>query len=230
MTATLGILAVAGDDTLGLPRYISSSNWNETASSSATDLQWQHTVTADTTCLVICAGWTDSASPTTANNAYFNGVSLTRYNTVVYSSNSQTQIFYLLNPPKGTFTARSLYAGSIDRLSAAMAINLGGVKEVLTSGGNSLGSGGTRSVTLSLSKPGVIVGAPWGYNSGTGVPTLTMPAPPNSIQAQTSSNSSSGYGKRITVFYTPLQPAGSVVCSVNFGIGDNTILNFAAFG
>lgn len=228
MPLTMGMLVADK-----VPYYISSSNWGSTATTSSNTLTWSHTTTADTTCLVIVSMWMDSSGHTTSNSADFNSTSLTRIRGNSVNANQTVEIFRLFNPPIGTFNARALYSGTVDRFGGAMAINLGGnITAVLSQNGGSSTTSATITASLTTSRRSIVVMGGGGHNDVSGLPSISVTAPTGSSSAvQTSSNTSNSNGKRVSAFYSPLQSAGTFNATGSFSSADNgRVFVAAAFG
>lgn len=211
------------------PLYVSGSNYNTAAPTATANLSWSHTVPSGTSCLVIAACWIDSAGPTTSNSASWNGTALTRCSQTIYSANNIVEIYYLLNPTAGTFTAQALYAGSIDRFAAAVAINLSGVTAFDVQGGTTGASGGTKNIALTTTAKNVIVIAAFGANSTATVPTISCTAPASSTSVGSATNTSSSSGKRFTVFVTPQNLSGSITTTTSSSANTSWASSAAAF-
>lgn len=200
------------------PYYISSSQYSSTAPSTLETLAWTHTTTADTTCIVIgISASRQGGSSVGTFSADFNGVSASELNVQsLTSSQAKSSLFYLLDPPIGTFTMTVNVTLAIERFMSASAVNLGGVNNVASFGVN-----GTTSATSSLTvsgtttKKAVLVGESFFQHTGSTVVTLSSSAPATMALAQSASNTSNSVGKRASIFYSTLQAPGTFNATVN---------------
>jgi hypothetical protein len=202
----------------GTPSYINSSSGGY--STSLETISWSHTTTSLTTCLVVGQTVNKSGAAVGTSTVTFNGVALTQFVTAsAVGGNQGTRLFYLLNPPIGTFTLSVQISGTVDRHHTAQAVNLGGVSAVggtATASDDDIASGVDLTTTLTaVSSQALLIGQVYGKNkSGGGIPTLVANAPSSTTQAVTNSGTANSLGVRVSMYYTPLVGPGSV--SLNF--------------
>jgi hypothetical protein len=181
--------------------------------------------------LVMVIAWVDSSGYANASNsARFNGVPLTRAVVTPQSSSHSTEIWYLANPPVGTFTAEAQYAGTLDRFGSAFAANLAGVSKLGITGQTAGPSGTSRSTTVIMPNKGLIVMAGYISSGNNNIGTITPVAPAGCTAIGTATNVTSSSGKRASGFVSPEVPAGSTACTVNLtAASQSQILSVAGF-
>jgi len=191
------------------PYFIDGNNGNNSANASS--LSWTHTTTSDTTCLVFGGFIGRNSGTASINSVSFNSVSLTE---AVGQSLTQTGagIWYLLNPPIGTFTLSMSCTGG-DRGIAGSSMNLGGVTGVDATGTTGTTSTTTdpMSTTITATVTGIPVGNKIARLNGTTSATFVANAPTGMTIAHTKNDwTSSSNRKYQGMFYSDtLVPAGS---------------------
>lgn len=158
-------LVLAGEESLY--RQTSNSTGARTRS---------HTVSADTTCLVICVGFR-TGTTIGSQSASFNGVAMDAgpgANTTGGTPNGGSYIYYMMNPPVGTFTA-SVTTTSNQRVNF-VCINLTNVGSV-EAGSATNTTSSTASRTVVVSAAAVVIAAscfPTGNTSPTSLTGTTV--------------------------------------------------------
>lgn len=208
----------------------STSNWSTAASVTEENLTWAHNTPLGSTCLVVNTSWSDSSAPSNSSTVTYAGIGLTKLRNIAYSSNNIGELWYLLNPPIGTYNITALYAGTLDRFGAAQAASLSGVTACLATDAGAWGSAGNKSLTLATGRNSIIICGSWGYNSGSAIPAIGAVGPGGTYEFGSASNTSSGYGKRFTSFATPIVGPGSNVITCSFGVANNIRMVAGAFG
>lgn len=190
------------------PYFISASRDLETASSTANPILWSHTTTPDTTCLVVGGAGVNNGNNIDVINVLFNSINLTFI--TGGSSGNSSRLFYLLNPPIGTYTIYMEADATNDRFLGGYAINLGNVGEVNASNFVESTTAETLSLNLSTTKRSIIVASQLVGSTNVITPTIELTAPVGSVAATTTSNQSNSFGKRATLSYSPLVDPGTV--------------------
>lgn len=179
-----------------------------TASSSANPITWSHTTTPETTCLVVGGAAVNNSNTIDINNVLFNSLPL-NFITGGSSGNS-SRLFYMLNPPVGTYAVYMQADATNDRFLGGYALNLGNVREVNASNFAESTTAETLSVNLTTTKRSIIVASQLVGSTNIIIPTIELTAPVGSVAATTTSNQSNNFGKRATLSYSPLVDPGTV--------------------
>lgn len=140
----------------GLP-YLIDANAGASQASGA-PLTWSHTTTAATTILIVGCFCQNNGNSITVASVTFNGIALTQLQESSANGGCGA-VFYLLNPPVGTFTiSMQTSSGGSDRGIAGQSMNIGGATGINTS---VLGDNNTtdpRTVTTTSSLLGLAIG------------------------------------------------------------------------
>lgn len=213
------------------PYYISASGIN--ISTSAETLSWSHTVTPETTCLVVGQTIIKNTAAAGTSTVTFNGVSLSQIVSAEGFTTSQaTRLHVLFNPPVGTFTLSVTISGTIDRGHCAQAINLGntfGYSGTVVAANGNIASGVDLTSTLTAGgAPCLIVGQVYGKHRTTGtIPTLVVNSP-SMTQADTRTGTVNTLGTRISMYYAnQLAPGGDNTMNVECSNATLTPLQYA---
>lgn len=188
------------------PFFISSSVDLATASSTASTLTWTHTTTIDTKCLIIAGATVNNGGTLDMTTPSFNGIPLTLADSI--STTDGTRIYYMLNPPIGTYTISAPSDSTNDRFFGAFAMNLGETYQLNATAKNN-SSAETISTSINTTKRSILVIAGYAGGDGSTIPTLSITSPIGTILAETTSNQSNSFGKRASLFYTPIVGIGS---------------------
>jgi hypothetical protein len=221
MPLTMGLLSRKSAN----PYYISSSTGG--VSNTAETLSWTHTTTADTTCLVVGQTVVKSGADAGTSTVTFNGVALTQIVEATYNANNQaTRLFRLFNPPVGSFTLSVQISGTIDRGHCAQALNLGGANAVSGSTFDvDTGASAVLSSTVSPIDRAIIVAQGYAKHTTSGtIPGLTFSAPSGTLAPQSSTDTFNTLGTRISLFYSPLQAAGTITCTMSTNVNVTPIM------
>ena len=165
---TLGMLPGKGASG---PLYISDTDKTETSNSTSTRT-WSHTTTSDTRCLVVAYGYrtTDGYKGQFCN---FNGVSMTQPSGayIPYGSTpgGAAGIFYLFDPPIGTFTV-SLSTFSNQRVGAS-SINITGTS--LGPVAETSGTSSSISSSVVTTQAAVVIAASVNIQTSTSTSSMT---------------------------------------------------------
>lgn len=142
----------------GPPAFVSADTGN--AAQTGSTLTWSHVIAAGTDCLVVntALAMNSNGSTNTITGVTYNGVALTKVTQRVNNANehTETSIWYLLNPPVGTFNIVATSQTPVDRLFAGMGMDLSGILGIDVFGSNVF-SGSNASLSLTPTKPCVIV-------------------------------------------------------------------------
>jgi hypothetical protein len=207
------------NDDASAPYFINGNNGNNSANASS--LSWTHTTTSDTTCLVFGGFIGRNSGTCSINSVSFNSLALTE---AVGQSLSLVGggIWYLLNPPTGTFTISMSCTGG-DRGIAGSSINLGGVTGVDITGstGASATTTNPMSTTITAVAGGLPVGNKISRNSGTSAVTYAALGPTGMTIAHTKNDwTSSSNRKYQALFYSDtLVSPGSTTFQTNLTAG-----------
>ena len=113
------------------------------ATTNATSITWSHSCSGTDRILIV--GCLDSSSSTTS--ATYNGVSMTKIDELLITGNESIYLFYLLNPPEGTYNC-VVSGGSAKR--GGMSTSFTGVKQSSQPNSSNKGvSSSTKSLTIS---------------------------------------------------------------------------------
>lgn len=205
VTQLSGFGTIADND----PYFIEGTSVDlTTASSTASTITWSHTTTPETTCLVVGGAAVNNSNNIDITNVLFNSLPLTFINGG--SSGNSTRLFYMLNPPVGTYAVYMQADATNDRFLGGYALNLGNVREVNASNFVESTTAETLSLNLSTTKRSIIVVSQMVGTFYSLIPNLSIIAPLNSVAATTTSNQSNSFGKRATLSYTPAVNPGTV--------------------
>jgi len=150
--------SVSNADTITFDAATSASS-----STAGTTLSWSHTVgSGNNRVLVVGIVTKDStASDQIISSVKFNGVNMTAvtgstksrvvYSGSSYSSTLRTDLYYMLNPPSGTYTVLITYNGSVS-YRVAGAISLANVKQQAPEAGITNGATGA-SISTAITVP-----------------------------------------------------------------------------
>ncbi len=188
------------------PFFIGSSVDLATASSTSSTLTWTHTTTSDTKCLIIAGATINNGGTLHMSTPTFNGISLTLADSI--TTTDGTRIYYLLNPPIGTYTISAPSTSTNDRFFGAFAMNLGEVYQLNATAKTNSGAE-TISTTINTTRRSILVAAGFGAGDGSTIPTISITSPSGTTLAETTSNQSNNFGKRASLFYTPIVGSGS---------------------
>lgn len=193
-----------GSSVITDPYFINSSVQSSTASASLNVISWSHTTTHDTTCLVIAGSTTNNAGTLNITSVTFNGVALT----FADGYTDSLRIYYLLNPPIGTYTITVTASGTNDRFFGAMAANLGAVNELnaISKINTSLE---TVSTNITTTKRSIFLIASSSGSDNSTIPIVTVTSPSGAVETQTTTNQSNSFGKKTSLFYTPIVAPGT---------------------
>jgi hypothetical protein len=215
MPLTMGMLAPKAV----APFFIDGNAGSNSAS--ATSRTWTHTTTSATTALVVGAYANVNSGVPDITNVTFNGVALTEIRQTA-SGNLSTAIWWMLNPPVGSYSIVVSFSGS-DRGVAGSSLNLGGVSAVDVDGGG--GSGSTTTDPFSTTVTAVSGGIPIANvgieaNSST-LNTVSVTSPTGMTLAHTANRfTSNSFAKYQALFYSnTLVAAGSQTLTADVTAG-----------
>lgn len=204
MTLTLGMIA----SSLQLPVFINANSG--ASSASASSISYTHTTTANTSLLVVGAFCQNNGNSITVSSITFNGVVMTQLQESS-ASNGCGAVFYLFNPPIGSYTIVVTPTGTADRGIAAQSMNIGNARAINVSGLANDNSTDPRTLTITSTQRGLAIGhvKVTGLNGSTintssSSPTgmITAVAPRQFL--------SNGFAKYNSIWYSPnYVPAGS---------------------